>query len=392
MKHNMNKRRFFEFFAGGGMARAGLESQWECAFANDFSLMKAQAYCANWGSEDFRLEDINSLTALDLPGYADLAWASFPCQDLSLAGAAAGLGTRSRQTRSGTFWAFWNLLGALAEQGRAPALVVLENVYGAITTNQGREFRTICTAMIEQGYRIGALVIDASLFVPHSRPRLFFVCVRNDHDVPGHLLSDGPDTQWHPVSLQAAVLALGEAELENWVWLTTAKPSPLQTSLDQIVEDEPDDVVWHSKTETADLVAKMSPVNLSKLARMKSSFAVRHGTIYRRTRSAPAGRSPVRAELRDDGIAGCLRTPGGGSSRQFLLRVQGDSVRSRLLSGREAARLMGLPDCYRLPPRYNDAYHVMGDGVVVPVVRFVNEAFLQPILLANELPLLEAAE
>ena len=75
-----------------------------------------------------------------------------------------------------------------------------------------------------------------------------------------------------------------------------------------------------------------------------------------------------------------------------LLRVQGDSVRSRLLSGREAARLMGLPDCYRLPPRYNDAYHVMGDGVVVPVVRFVNEAFLQPILLANELPLLEAAE
>ena len=60
--------------------------------------------------------------------------------------------------------------------------------------------------------------------------------------------------------------------------------------------------------------------------------------------------------------------------------VEGASVRSRLLSPREAARLMGLPDDYQLPSNYNDAYGLMGDGVVVPVVRFLAEHILEPVL------------
>jgi DNA (cytosine-5)-methyltransferase 1 len=34
---------------------------------------------------------VGELSLSDLPGIADLAWASFPCQDLSLAGGGAGL-------------------------------------------------------------------------------------------------------------------------------------------------------------------------------------------------------------------------------------------------------------------------------------------------------------
>ena len=93
------------------------------------------------------------------------------------------------------------------------------------------------------------------------------------------------------------------------------------------------------------------------------------GTIYRRTRPDEQGTKRQRAEVRFDEIAGCLRTPAGGSSRQTILVVEGRKVRSRLLSTREAARLMGLSDDYRLPERYNEAYHVCGDGVCVPVVR-----------------------
>ena len=52
----------------------------------------------------------------------------------------------------------------------------------------------------------------------------------------------------------------------------------------------------------------------------------------------------------------------------------------RLLSPREAARLMGLPDTYALPKSYNDAYHLAGDGVVIPVVRFLAEHLLEPLL------------
>ena len=72
----------------------------------------------------------------------------------------------------------------------------------------------------------------------------------------------------------------------------------------------------------------------------------------------------MQAEARFDGLAGCLRTPGGGSSRQFLIEAHGERVRVRLIGAREAARLMGLPDSYRLPARRNEAYHLLGDGVV----------------------------
>jgi DNA (cytosine-5)-methyltransferase 1 len=53
-----------------------------------------------------------------------------------------------------------------------------------------------------------------------------------------------------------------------------------------------------------------------------------------------------------------------------------------LLSPREAARLMGLPDDYMLPQNYNEAYHLAGDGVAVPVVRFLAEHILEPLLAA----------
>ena len=102
---------FYEFFAGGGMARAGLGAGWRCTFANDFDEMKAATYRENWGGDHFVCGDVARVTASDLPGVADLSWASFPCQDLSLAGDYRGLGRANSavMTRSGTFWPFWRL-------------------------------------------------------------------------------------------------------------------------------------------------------------------------------------------------------------------------------------------------------------------------------------------
>ncbi len=162
---------FYEFFAGGGMARAGLGANWNCLFANDFCENKAQSYAANWGGEHLVVADINRLSASDLPGLADLAWASFPCQDLSLAGNGAGL----HGERSGSFWGFWNILQGLARQGRKPGLVMLENVFGAVTSHGGRDFEAILEALAGEGYRFGAMIIDAMHFVPQSRPRLFIL-------------------------------------------------------------------------------------------------------------------------------------------------------------------------------------------------------------------------
>lgn len=107
---------FYEFFAGGGMARAGLGPEWTCLFANDFDSKKAASYAANWGDEDLYVGDVNDVRLDQLPETADLAWASFPCQDLSLAGSGAGL----TGARSGTFWPFWNHVLGLRDAGRAP--------------------------------------------------------------------------------------------------------------------------------------------------------------------------------------------------------------------------------------------------------------------------------
>ena len=138
-----------------------------------------------------------------------------------------------------------------------------------------------------------------------------------------------------------------------------------------VIEPEPVGVKWRTKEETQYLLSLMSDVNRAKLKAAQRAGRRVVGTVYRRTRPDENGVKRQRAEVRFDDVAGCLRTPAGGSSRQTILVVEGRSVRSRLLSPREAARLMGLPEDYRLPERYNDAYHVCGDGVAVPIVRFL---------------------
>ena len=148
------------------MARAGLGPDWTCLFANDFDVKKSATYNLNWGAGVLKTADIRQIEAADLPGYADLAWASFPCQDLSLAGGGAGL----KGERSGTFWPFWDVMNGLIAGDRAPKIIVVENVCGAITSHNGKDFAAICATFARAGYRFGALVMDAIiLFLNRGR-------------------------------------------------------------------------------------------------------------------------------------------------------------------------------------------------------------------------------
>jgi DNA (cytosine-5)-methyltransferase 1 len=135
-------RDFYEFFAGGGMVRAGLGPGWNCLFSNDFDHKKGRTYRENWGTDALTTADVRLLKTTDVPPYAQLAWASFPCQDLSLAGAGAGL----KGDRSGTFWPFWSLMEGLIEEDRAPKLIVLENVCGTLNSHDGKDLGMIAAA------------------------------------------------------------------------------------------------------------------------------------------------------------------------------------------------------------------------------------------------------
>lgn len=357
------------------MVRAGLGPDWTCRFANDIDAKKAAAYAANWGEDAVHLGDVADIAPAQLPGQADLVWASFPCQDLSLAGAGRGLAGQ----RSGAFHGFWRVIEDLAAEGRAPALVAIENVCGTLTSRRGADFAVLMRTLSEGGYRPGALVIDAERFLPQSRPRLFVIGVHDRIPLDPALCSADPHGPFHTPAVIRAVSSLPPEVAARTLWWSLPEPPPRSATLTDLIEPDSLATPWHTPDQTNRLLAQMSPLNLQKLAVARSTGGLAHGTAYRRTRQEHAHRIQ-RAEVRFDGIAGCLRTPGGGSSRQIVLEVTGDRLRSRLMTPRETARLMGLPEGYRLPAGQSDALHLTGDGVVVPVVRHLARHLFEPIL------------
>ncbi len=367
---------FYEFFAGGGMARAGLGRGWRCLLANDFDPKKAQSYRRNWGGKHLIVDDIRNIAPDEMPGNPALVWGSFPCQDLSLAGNQAGLGG----ARSGTFWPFVAHLQALAQENRLPPLVALENVLGTLTSHKGADFTAICGALHDLGYDFGAVVMDAALFVPQSRPRLFIIGLRRDLAAVG--VGQGADMLWHPKRLTDAFQRLPKRLQKHWLWWQMPAPKPRKRQFSHIIEENPTSTKWHTAAQTTALLSMMSEVNLAKVQTARAAGVRMVGAIYKRTRHEH-GIKVQRAEIRFD-MAGCLRTPAGGSSRQLIMVVEGAKIRSRLMSARETARLMGLPDSYHLPENYNEAYHLTGDGVAVPVVRHLARHLFEPVLAAME--------
>lgn len=359
------------------MARLGLGPRWRCLKANDINEKKARTYALNFPpGDEYLVKDVAEITMDELRGApAALAWASFPCQDLSLAGPRNGL----KGVRSGTFWPFWNLIRQLRQEGRSVPLVVLENVVGAISSHDGKDFKAIIKAFADEGYCSGAIVIDAINFLPQSRPRLFIIGAKNGMTSLSRVTTDAPSELYHPESLFKAYKSLPRKTAASWVWWKLPAPPPRSQSLDDIIEEEPMGVDWHPARVTKDILNMMSERNLEKVREAKASGERIVGTIYKRTRKDDSGNGVQRAEVRFDQISGCLRTPAGGSSRQTIIVIEGRRVRTRLISLREAARLMGVPDSYMLPENYNEAYHLMGDGLAVPAVSWLERHVLRPL-------------
>lgn len=371
------QRNFAEFFAGGGMVSQALSPGWACTFANDFDAKKAVSYTRNHsGPPVLKLSDIAEVGAEDIPGTPNLIWGSSPCQDLSVAGKGAGL----KGARSGTYYEFWRVIDELIATGRRPEIVAVENVVGSLQSGGGRDFVQMCDAFAKRGFLFGAVIVDAVHFLPQSRPRLFIVGVQSG---VGMLRGSGPLDWLGGGRLQAGFERLPKRLQKSWIWWNLPKPEGVVAPILEMVLRNPPDVAWHSEAETAKLVGMMNEVNLTKLKAAQKTGRRQIGFVYKRTRHDENGRKVQRAEVRFDGIAGCLRTPGGGSSRQIILDVRRNSLKSRLLSVREAARLMGLEDSYKLPAAYNEGYHLMGDGVAVPVVRYLDKHLFSKLIPAE---------
>lgn len=375
--------KYYEFFAGVGMARMGLGDDWQCLFANDCDDLKYASYADNWDGEHFDKRDVALVSAADLIGQADLAWASFPCQDLSQAGAKKGIGDADGldATRSGAVWPFLNIVKSLADEGRHPTLLALENVTGLLSSNGGNDFQALCSTLSDGGYRYGVVVADASHFVPQSRPRVFVIAVRREVPVPRALRSDLPQAPWHPPTLLRASAALPEKNASDWIWWSPGLPPGQRVRELVDIVDVSDAADWNSAEATSRLIGLMSDTQLERLAAAKTAGRPMIGSLYLRMRPSRegGGGNVQRCEIAFGDTLGCLRTPKGGASRPRIIVVDGESVRTRLLSVREAASLMGLPDEFKLPETYNECFKLIGDGVVPSVVRFLADRILEPL-------------
>lgn len=344
-------RTVVDFFAGSGLVSAGLSNNFKTIWANDIDASKAEVYDKNISDCKILVQDISSVDSNEIP-CADMFWASFPCQDLSLAGNYQGLsGSRSSLVNE-----FFRILEAKEELNR-PSIVILENVYGLITSNHGHDFLYIHSRLTNLGYNAGAVVLDAAHWVPQSRVRVFIIAVKRDINISRYTFNTPNWT--HPFALRRVA-----SKLNDFIYWHLDKPGETKYSLEKIIDrnvqfDKDKSKNYSNLIKKDHLEMLNSKLNLNP----NSVF-----TGYKRTRDGVQT-----LEIRFDNIAGCLRTATGGSSKQLAIYKNEDDLIIRYLTPREAARLMGAPDSFWLPSNKNNAYTAMGDAVAFPVTAFLSD-------------------
>ena len=357
-----------EYFAGIGLFRMGLEAAgWRVVYANDWSAERAQLYRGFFG-DAYQVKDIFSVASEDIP-QATLATCSFPCIDLSLAGKREGINGK----HSGAFWGFYERLRE--QDAKAPPIVLLENVAGWLSSNDGRDFYATAKSLNKLGYACDVFMLNARSFVPQSRPRLFMIGIKESGGSGKHDFSPARSEQLMPARLKRLML---ENDDIQWTRLDIPEPPPHRNAgfSDEIVEKlSPRDSRWWSEQKVEKHLAMMPTSHLAMVKRMSLLKGERFRTFFRRRRV-----EAQRAEVRSDDIAGCLRTAVGGSGKQFLVAAGNDSIRMRTLTAREYARLQGVPDSFPIvADSERQALNAFGDAVCVPVVSWLTEEILQPL-------------
>ena len=322
--------RAIEFFAGMGLMRAGLEHVGiETVFANDIDETKAKLYADNWGRDELHVCDIRALTGDDIPD-AELVTASFPCTDMSLAGKYKGL----NGAQSSLVLDFLRILDEM--DCRAPQTLMIENVMGFLTANNGKDWQTVVDGIHNLGYKSAHIVVDAGAFVPQSRARVFLFGHKGTIDLPD--------------------------------------PPQIRNDL-RLVEIAEEDGDWWAPDRLRAFLETLSPIQSKRVFRYQRRFWPGYYGAFRRTR----GGRPV-WEVRADERAGALRTTRGGSAKQAIVRAGRGEIAVRWMSLTEYARLQGAEHLRYDSVTPSQAMFALGDAVCIPVIEWLAKRCLMPLL------------
>ena len=180
--------RHASFFSGAG----GLDLGFERAGITTVSVSEIDPYANAVLAERFpgapNLGSITEVDANDIPE-ADIWSGGFPCQDLSVAGKRAGFGGE----RSSLAFKFLNLV-----EQRRPRWLVLENVPGLLSSNQGRDFARLIHEMDELRYGVSWRTLDARHFRIAQRRRRVFLVASLESERASEILLECRGCKRHP--------------------------------------------------------------------------------------------------------------------------------------------------------------------------------------------------
>lgn len=295
-----------DLFSGIGAFRLAAEStdRVEFAFSSDWNRFAQQTYEANYG--DKPAGDLRAVDPASLPK-CDIFLGGSPCQDFSAMGPRAGLaGERGSLTE--TYAEFLRV--------QQPLAFVWENVKGALSSADGRDFDVIRAWFADAGYDLFAKVLDAQNFgVAQRRPRIFVVGLRKDLNA-------------------TFVFPKGRGR---------------KATFGSVLEKNVPADYFLSKT-----YAKSLKERTERNAKKGNGFGM----------AVPAL----------DGVANTLTVGGSGRERNLVVApapAGSGKANLRRLTPRECLRLNGFPESFKLPVSDTQAYKQTGNTVAVPVAKAV---------------------
>ena len=151
-------------FSGIGGFDSGLElAGWQVVWQVENNPFRRSVLRRHWPEVELRNDIRTDTDGLD---QVDLICGGFPCQDLSVAGRRKGLAGE----RSGLWFDFIRMVGEIR-----PSWVIIENVAGLLSSNEGRDFEVVVSGLAERGYGVAWRVLDSQHFGVAQRRRRVYV-------------------------------------------------------------------------------------------------------------------------------------------------------------------------------------------------------------------------
>lgn len=352
-----------DLFAGaGGLAEGFRQAGFRCLVANDFDKSAGETFAAAFPEAQFipgPIQDISHAKMLDVAGLKrgelDVLVGGPPCQAFSIYNHQRGM----HDERSGMFREYLRIV-----KGLLPRAVVMENVTGITSIEEGKAVDEIHAALKKLGYSVEHRVLKAEEYgVPQERRRIFFVGVRDSDTIhwpqPTH-------------NGKASDSLFSESGREPFVTVWDAIGD-----LPKLAIEEGDEVAEYSAAAQSDyqrLMRKgsrklfnhvapfLAPINLQRLKHIPPGGSWRdipHNLL-------PAGMKTARrsdhtkryGRLEKTGLASTILTKCDLHWGAFIHPNQ-----ERTLTVREAARCQSFPDRFRFQGARVDQFRQVGNAV-----------------------------